>query len=135
MGVDGTYGFVYCGNRGLGMGVFSINGEHVVGRDLAGSTYGGTAVKDADGNIVLDVQMQIPAGVTLVQGTAPQDIPHARQICWTFPPAFGDGEPQMVEFAGPVTVMLKRIPDEYAELVKSGYTHETMASLGGLNVP
>jgi hypothetical protein len=41
----------------------------------------------------------------------------------------------MVEFAGPVTVMLKRIPDEYAELVKSGYTHETMASLGGLNVP
>jgi hypothetical protein len=73
----------------------------------------------ADGNIVLDVQMQIPAGVTLVQGTAPQDIPHARQICWTFPPAFGDGEPQMVEFAGPVTVMLKRIPDEYADRATS----------------
>ena len=25
MGIDGTYGFVYCGNRGLGIGVFSIN--------------------------------------------------------------------------------------------------------------
>jgi hypothetical protein len=97
MGADGTYGFVYYGNRGLGMSVFSINGEQVVGRDLAGSVYDGTAVQDADGNIVLDVQMQIPAGVTLV----PQDIPHARQICWTLLPAFGDGEPQMVEFAGP----------------------------------
>jgi hypothetical protein len=31
--------------------------------------------------------------------------------------------------------MLKRIPDENAELVKSGYTRETMARLGGLNVP
>jgi hypothetical protein len=134
MGIDGTYGFVYCGNRGLGMGVLSINGEHVEGRDLAGATYEGTAVQDADGNIVLDVQMQIPAAVVLVQGTAPQDLPHARQISWTFPPAFGDGEPQMVEFAGPATVMLKRIPDEYAALVKSGYSRETMARLGGLAI-
>ena len=45
MGVDGTYGFVYCGNRGLGMSVFSINGEQVVGRDLAGSVYDGPPCK------------------------------------------------------------------------------------------
>jgi hypothetical protein len=31
MGIDGTYGFVYCGNRGLGVGVFSINGDRIEG--------------------------------------------------------------------------------------------------------
>jgi hypothetical protein len=40
----------------------------------------------------------------------------------------------MVEFVGPVTVMLKRIPDENAALVKSGYTRETMARLGGFAI-
>jgi hypothetical protein len=131
MGIDGTYGFVYCGNRGLGIGVFSINGDRIEGRDFAGSSYGGTAVQDGDGNIVLDVQMQVPAGVVLAQGTAPQDLPHTRQISWTFPPAFGDGEPQMVEFAGPVTVMAQRIPDENAAIVKNGFTPQTTARLGG----
>jgi hypothetical protein len=33
----------------------------------------GTAVQDGDGNIVLDVQMQVPPGVVMVQGTAPQE--------------------------------------------------------------
>ena len=135
MGIDGTYGFVYCGNRGVGMGVFTITGTQVEGRDFVGSGYSGTAVEDGDGNIVLDVQMQIPANVALVQGTAPQDLPHTRQISWTFPPVFGDGEPQMVEFVGPVTVMVKRIPDENAAIVKSGFTSQSAAHLGGFIVP
>jgi hypothetical protein len=135
MGIDGTYGFVYCGNRGLGIGVFSINGDRIEGRDFAGSSYEGTAVQDGDGNIVLDGQMQVTAGVVRAQETAPQDIPHTRQISWTFPPAFGDGEPQMVEFAGPVTVLVKRIPDENAAIVKNGFTPQTTARLGGFIIP
>ena len=135
MDIDGTYGFVYCGNRGLGAGVFSINGDRFEGRDLAGGSYNGTATQDRDGNIVIDVEMLVPSGVVLVQGTAPQDLPHSRQVSWTFPPSFGDGEPQMVEFAGPVTVMVKRIPDEYAALVEGGVTREMAARLGGFNVP
>jgi hypothetical protein len=132
MGIDGTYGFVYCGNRGLGAGVFSIKGERLEGRDFAGSNYNGTATPDGDGNIVLDVQMVVPSGVVLVQGSEPLDLSHNRQISWMFPPSFGDGEPQMVEFAGPVTVMVKRIPDENAALVKDGFTREMAARLGGL---
>ena len=133
MGIDGTYGFVYCGNRGLGIGVFSINGDRIEGRDFAGCSYEGTTVPDADGNIVLDVEMLVPSGV--VQGTAPQDLPHSRPISWTFPPTFGDGEPQMVEFAGPVTVMVKRIPDANAAIAKNGFTRETTARLGGFIIP
>jgi hypothetical protein len=94
----------------------------------------GAAVQDGKGNIQLDVQMQVPAGVELA-GTASQDLPHTRHIHWTFPPAFGDGEPQMVEFAGPVTVMVKRIPDVNAAIAKNGFTPETTARLGGFKVP
>jgi hypothetical protein len=89
MGIEGTYGFVYCGNRGLGIGVFLVEGQRIEGRDFAGGRYMGAAVQDGKGNIQLDVQMQVPGG------TAAQDLPHTRHIHWTFPPAFGDGEPQM----------------------------------------
>jgi hypothetical protein len=131
MGIDGTYGFVYCGNRGLGIGVFLVEGQRIEGRDFAGGRYMGAAVQDGKGNIQLDVQMQVPAGVEMAQGTAAQDLPHTRHIHWMFPPAFGDGEPQMVEFAGPVTVMVKRISDKNAAIVKNGFTPETTARLGG----
>ena len=131
MNIDGTYGFVYCGNRGLGIGVFLVEGQRIEGRDFAGSRYMGAAVQDGRGNIQLDVQLQVPAGVDTAHGTAAQDLPHTRHIHWMFPPAFGDGEPQMVEFAGPVTVMVKRIPDKNAAIAKSGFTPETTARLGG----
>src|SRR5262245_33255509 len=133
MDIDGTYGFVYCGNRGLGIGVFLIEGQRIQGRDFAGGIYKGTAVQDGKGNIQLDVQL-VPARTEMVQGTAAQDLPHTRHIHWTFPSAFGDGEPQMVEFAGPVTVMVKRISDKNAAIAKSGFTPETTARLGGFIV-
>ena len=132
MGIDGTYGFVYCGNRGLGIGVFLIEGQRIEGRDFAGGVYKGTAVKDGKGNIEIDVQMHVSAGVETAE---PQDLPQARHIHWTFPPAFGDGEPQMVEFAGPVTVLVKRIPDVNAAIARSGFTPKTTASLAGFIVP
>ena len=87
MGIEGTYGFVYCGNRGLGIGVFLVEGQRIEGRDFAGGRYMGTAVQDGKGNIQLDVQMQLPA--LMAQGTAKQDLPHTRHIHWMFPPAFG----------------------------------------------
>ena len=135
MSIDGTYGFVYCGNRGLGIGVLSINGDRIQGRDFAGCSYTGTAGRDGNGNVQLDVQMQVPAGVKLVSGTAPQDLPHTRQIHWTLPPGIGDGEPQMVEFVGPVTVMVKKIPDANAAIAQKGFTPETTARLGGFIIP
>jgi hypothetical protein len=85
MSIDGTYGFVYCGNRGLGIGVFLIERQRIEGRDFAGASYKGTAVQDGKGNIQLDVQMLAPAGVEMAQGTPPQELPHTRHIHWTFP--------------------------------------------------
>jgi hypothetical protein len=31
--IDGTYGFVYCSTEGLGIGVFTVRGEHFLGVD------------------------------------------------------------------------------------------------------
>jgi len=135
MSIDGTFGFVYCGNSALGIGVFLIEGQRVEGRDFAGGIYKGAAVQDGKGNIQLDVQMHVPTGGELAQGTAPPDLPHTRHIHWTFPPAFGDGEPQMVEFAGPVTVMVKRIAGINAAIAKHGFTPEMTARLGGFRRP
>jgi hypothetical protein len=39
MGIDGTYGFVYCGAEDIGIGAFTVTGSSVTGRDFAGGTY------------------------------------------------------------------------------------------------
>ena len=65
-----------------------------------------------------------PAGDRgLVQGTAPQDLPHTRQISTQLPPGFGDGAPQEIEVPpGVVTLMIKRIGEEYAPVATEGIT-------------
>jgi hypothetical protein len=64
------------------------------------------------GWITLDIQLTIPAGTTLVQGTAVQDVPHTRSVHAFLPPGFGDGHPQQIQAApGVVTIMVKRVPE------------------------
>ena len=114
--MDGTYGFVYCGFEGVGIGVFRISNSALVGADLAGGKYRGHAVEDkSTGEIDLSFEMAVPAGVFLVQGTSPQDIPYTKRAAIKVPRLFNDGRPSEVHIApGPVTMMVKRIPDEFS---------------------
>lgn len=131
MQIDGTYGFVYSGANGIGMGVFVVKEGRVVGRDL-GLSYDGTATAHEDGSIELDVTMHVRAGAELVQGTAAQDVPYQRQIKHRFPPGFGDGEPERVKSPpGEIILMVKRIPDEFEEAAISGFTLQIAARLSG----
>jgi hypothetical protein len=41
--IDGTYGFVYSGVNGLGVGIFTVLGERFEGVDFVGGRYTGTA--------------------------------------------------------------------------------------------
>jgi hypothetical protein len=110
MGIEGTYGFVYCGAEDIGIGAFSILGDTVIGRDFAGGSYTGKAVENDDGTISLKLSFNVPANVGLVQGTAPQELPYTKVIEDTFPPLFGDG--QAIEASSPpVRVMVKRLPE------------------------
>jgi hypothetical protein len=123
MALDGTYGVVYCGADGLGLGVFNLKNGSVVGYDYVGGRYHGTAKEEAaNGKVALDLIFEVPPGVVLVQGTAPQDVPHSRRITQTLPAEFGDGTP--VEFnipPGPVTAMIKRIPDGFEPAAFYGF--------------
>jgi hypothetical protein len=123
MATDGTYGFVYCGANGLGVGVFTVQNERFEGTDYGGSRYIGTAKETSDGRIVLSFHLEVPAGVSLVQGTAPQEAPHSKRITQTLPPNFGDGKPQEIQLPpGTVTAMIRRVSDEFASVATSGLT-------------
>jgi hypothetical protein len=65
MGIEGTYGFVYCGAEDIGIGAFSVTGSSVTGRDFGGGTYTGTATENADGTIDLKLSFNVPAGMVL----------------------------------------------------------------------
>ena len=114
--MNGTYGFVYCGFLGVGMGVFRVTGSELVGVDFSGAHYKGSVVEDqVTGEIDLSFDMTVPAGVFLVQGTSPQDIPYTKSATVKVPAGFGDGKPFELNFPpAPVTLMVKRIPDEFA---------------------
>jgi hypothetical protein len=122
MAITGTYGFVYCGVNGLGVGLFVVQNERFIGSDYMGAKYEGTATENSDDSITLDISFEVPAGIILVQGTSPQDLPHRRRIVHTFPPGFGDGVPQDISSPpGTVTVMIKRVEDSFADQAINGF--------------
>ena len=114
--MNGTYGFVYCGFAGVGVGIFRVSDSALVGVDLAGARYRGRISEDsATGAFVLSFEMTVPAGVFLVQGTSPQDMSYTKSATVKLPADFADGKPFEVFIApGNVTMMVKRIPDDFA---------------------
>lgn len=107
--IDGTYGFVYCGANDLGFGVFTVLNGRVTGADCGRGHYTGTVTEDDKGNITVQYSFTVPAGSSLVQGTAPQDVPYLKTVTDTFPPLFGDGKPVQAS-QPPVTIMVRRLP-------------------------
>ena len=119
--IDGTYAFVYSGVNGLGVGIFTVLGEKFEGVDYVCSRYTGTARENDDGTISVVIDFDVKPGMILVQGTARQDIPHRRHVEHKMPAGFGNGRP--VEIPAPpgsVTVMVKRVPDDYARALSEG---------------
>ena len=114
--MDGTFGFTYCGDLGVGIGVFRVNGCELIGADLAGGRYKGRITEDqVTGELDLTFDMTVPVGVFLVQGTSPQDVPYIKTANVKVPAGFGDGTPFEVYVPpGTVTLMVKRISDEFA---------------------
>jgi hypothetical protein len=123
MSIDGAYGFVYSGANGIGIGMFTINGEKFRGVDFAGGQYDGTAKENLDGSISLDIEFEVKPGMMLVQGTSPQEVSYRRSIKQTVPLKFSDGEPLVLSSPpGTLYVMVKQIPDDWARAVDEGVT-------------
>jgi hypothetical protein len=105
---------------GLGIGVFTVTGEKVEERDYAGGKYSGTAKERPDGRITLALAFEVQPGVALVQGSVAQELPYTRHFNTA---DFGDGAPQKVAIPpGVVTVMIKRITDDFAPAATEGFT-------------
>jgi hypothetical protein len=141
MAIDGTYGFVYCGSSGLGVGVFCVRGDRFEGLDYAGGRYEGTAVEDQHGNIHLRLTFEGPAGMVPVPGTMPQDARLRRELRQIWPREFGNGRPiDIISRSTTVTVMVKRIPDEFAPAATQGLSVQIARRLStpaalGTNAP
>jgi hypothetical protein len=120
--MNGAYHFVYSGDIGVGMGVFTVTDGTFVGIDLGGVRYRGLVKEDPNsGEIELTFDMTVPAGITLVQGTSPQGVPITRHApAQKIPPAFGNGAPFKIEVPpGFIWVMVKRTTDDCASWVNA----------------
>ena len=117
MSADGTYCFAYCGETGVGIGVFTIQNNALKGSDLVGGRYSGVVTELSNGGgyrIIYD--MFIPAGMFLVQGTSPQAISQTRVgITHDIPYDFANGEPiKLFVPPGQITLMIRKIADDFA---------------------
>jgi hypothetical protein len=72
---DGIYTMTFRGAADWGMGMLVLRRGAVTGADMAGCLYDGRYRDDPD-NLVLELKMTVPAGVTLVQGTQPRSAPY-----------------------------------------------------------
>ncbi len=126
MSIDGTYGFVYSGTNGLGVGVFRIDlAGKFEGADFVGGRYDGTAHENEDKTIALDIEFDVKPGMMLVQGTSPPDVTYRRRIRQNVPAGFGDGKPfELDSPPGFVTVMAKRVPDDFAAGLSQNVTFQ-----------
>jgi hypothetical protein len=123
MAIDGTYGFVYSGANGIGIGVFAISDGRIVGSDFVGGRYTGSATEQADGRIAVELTFDVRPGMMLVEGTSPQDVPHSRRITHLFSADFGDGVPEIVNAPpGLLTLMIKCCSDEFAAAAVNGFS-------------
>lgn len=99
------------------MGVFTIRDNVLKGADIFGGRYSGVITErpNTEGyHVVFD--MFVPAGAPLVQGSAPQELPHTRSAAFDLPVDFYNGEPiKQVVGPGNITLMIRTTTDDWAK--------------------
>ena len=113
--MNGTYGFAYSANFGIGFGVLLIEDGKVTGYDSGGSKYEGTAATEG-GSVVLTFDMIVPPNSFL---TPMSSDPMGVESRWaqkiTLPPGFDGGGSFLAELTfGKVHLLIKKLPDTAA---------------------
>jgi hypothetical protein len=113
--MNGVFSFVYCGPAGVGAGVFKIANSRLIGCDLGRVKYRGSAVENpTTGEISLELEQTVPAGVFLVQGVSAQEMTFIRSFSGKLPRDFDNGKPiEMFIPPASVTLMISRVSDEW----------------------
>jgi hypothetical protein len=118
--VDGTFAIVFSGPAGVGMGFFVVKDGELTGAGVGGGKFKGrvTANRTA-GTLHVVFDQFVPAGLGLVQGTAPQELPMTRPVEIDLPAEYGDGSPvPILVRPAVVTAMIKRVPDDHAHFAQ-----------------
>jgi hypothetical protein len=126
MSADGTYSFLYAGLTGPGFGILSVENGDLIGSDFMNGKYVGTAKQLPNGGVSVSIRMDIPVGVSLVDGTGAEPMPYSRHLWHEFPPgAFGDGSPQLLRMENNTTIQASvyRIHDRFRPSAR-GFTVE-----------
>src|SRR5579871_5757699 len=107
---DGIYLMTYRGAAGWGQGLLVLRDGKVTGADAQGGLYDGTFAQQPEG-MTFDVQLTVPPGVVLVQGTQPQPTTYTVPFKAFLPYQSIEKElPVLVSLPpGPVNVIVKRL--------------------------
>lgn len=130
MTANGTYSFVFCGEVGVGVGILSIQDDKLTGTDSGGGKYRGcvkTKSEEEGFKVVFD--LFVPAGLSLVLGTSTQPLSYCKNnIEVDLRADFYNGEPIKVSVPpGEVTLMIRRISDEFAQYASSMKIHISLS--------
>lgn len=107
----GIYTMTYRGaTGGWGMGMLVLTKGTITGADSVGGIYDGRYSENAD-SIILEMEMTVPPGVTLVQGTPAQPVAYKVPFNATIPKrAIETSAPVLVQLPpGPVNVIVTRL--------------------------
>jgi hypothetical protein len=92
--IDVTYGVVFSGVGGVGMGFVTVRGGEATSTGLAGGKFKGrVSLNPATGGWHVAFNQLVPDGLTLAQGTSPQGVGISKQAEVDAPIDFGGGEP------------------------------------------
>lgn len=109
-GLDGIYALSFRGAASFGMGVIALRDGVIAGADVGGVIYDGTYNETAQ-DVTLDIEMTVPPGVSLVQGTAPRPTSYHVPFHAIIPKqAIETNEPVLVDLPpGPMNVIIRRL--------------------------
>ncbi|RWP30225.1 hypothetical protein [Mesorhizobium sp.] len=113
MGIDGVYSVVASGPAGGSAGVISISNGQIIGNDTSAARYGGTASREPDGSVKLNVTMMTPPGVFHIWSGTTGETFQTRSIQLTVPgDAFDNGKAVEVPSYSMV-VVFRQIPADF----------------------
>lgn len=104
--IDGIYSITFRGAADWGIGLLHLQGGLITGADAGGIKYDGSYTISGE-SVAFHLQMKVPPGATLVQGTPARSMEYTVPVHAVIPRrAFKTGEPVRVELPpGPVNVI------------------------------
>lgn len=108
--MDGIYTITFRGAATWGAGMLVLQNGSVTGADTAGVLYDGQYA-DKGSYLAITMQMTVPPGVSLVQGTPTQPKAYTFSFTASVPKnAMESGEPVLMQLPqGPVNVIFRRL--------------------------